>query len=254
MSELAVTQQSTLGLALGGGAALGAAHVGVLGALAERHIRPTVVTGTSAGALVGAAYAAGMPIRRIEAMVRNATWSTFGKLTARPRLGLLDSSALAATIHDLGGDPRIEELPLRFGAVATDLRSRQAMVLTEGSLSEALRASIAFPGLFPPVRSGGRILVDGGVAANLPLEAARIMGADMVIAVRLRPEWERLPIVRSAAEIARLELEPSTILIQPDLRSMSQWSRDDVPRLIDAGRAAAESALESFAAQNGSAA
>jgi len=249
-----VAPRPQIGLALGGGGALGAAHVGVLRVLAEKHIRPDIVTGTSAGALVGAAYAAGIPIRTIEKIVRDASWSTFGRLTAKPRLGLLDTSALAATIDDLGGDPLIEDLPRRFGAVATDLRTRKAMLLTAGPLSEALRASIAVPGLFPPVRTGGHILVDGGIAANLPIEAARTMGADLVIAVRLRPEWERLPIVRSAAGIARMEREPSTILIQPDLRGMSQWSRDDVPRLIAAGREAAAETLESLDARKAMAA
>lgn len=233
-----------IGLALGGGGALGAAHVGVLQVLAEHRILPQIVTGTSAGALVGAAYAAGLPMRTIERAVREASWGTFGRFTLAPRLGLLDTSALAETITALGGDPLIEELPRRFGAVATEMRTRREVVLTEGPLYEALRASIAVPGIFPPVIRGREVLMDGGIAANLPIAAARQMGATAVIAVRLRPEWERLPIVHSAADIARMEQDPSTTLIQPDLRGLAHWSPEDIPRLIDAGRVAAETALD----------
>lgn len=239
-----------VGLALGGGGALGAAHVGVLQVFAEGHICPEIITGTSAGALVGAAYAAGLPLRTIERLILDATWSDVARISLAPRLGLFDTRALADTISTLGGDPLIEDLPRRFGAVATDLRTRSGVVLTEGPLAEALRASIAVPGLFPPVRNNGRLLVDGGIAANLPIEGARDMGADTVFAVRLRPEWERLPIIRSAEKIARMEQETSTILIQPDLRGMAHWSLADVPRLIDAGRAAATEVLSALQAGN----
>lgn len=233
-----------LGLALGGGAALGAAHVGVLQALHSHGVHPGIVTGTSAGALVGAAYAAGISVRTIERLVLDAQWSTFGQLTLSPRLGLFDSSALATTINNLGGDPLIEDLPRRLGVVATDMRERRAVVLKSGPLSTALRASIAVPGLFPPVIRDGRMLVDGGLAANLPIEAARQMGATHVIAVRLRPEWERVPIVRSADAIGRMERESSTTLISPDITEFSQWSTSDVPHLIQAGREATERALQ----------
>lgn len=243
--------QPALGLALGGGAAFGAAHLGVLQVLAARRIRPGIVTGTSAGALVGAAYAAGMPLRTIERTILDADWSTFGTFTLSPRLGLLDPSALARTIERLGGDRLIEELPIRFGAVATDLLARRSIVITEGPLGRALEASMAVPGLFPPVRREGRLLVDGGVAANLPIEAARAMGAETVIAVRVRPEWELLPIVRSAEEIAALERDPSTILVHPDLSGYSQWSRADVPQLIEAGRVAATEALRAAGWKHG---
>jgi len=234
----------TLGLALGGGGALGAAHVGVLKALGERRLRPGIVAGTSAGSLVGAAYAAGLPVARIERLVRRATWSTFGRVTPSLRLGLLDSSALLDTIGELGGEPLIEDLPRQFAAIATDLRTRQQIVFSKGPLGPALRASIAVPGLFAPVITPDGVLVDGGLAANLPIGAARSLGAKRVIAVRLRPEWERIPVVRSAESIARMEHDPDVLMIRPDLSGMSQWSRDDVPKLIDAGYRAAARALD----------
>lgn len=232
-----------LGLALGGGGALGAAHVGVLKALEERRIRPSVVAGTSAGALVGAAYAAGLPVKRIEQLVREATWSTFGRMTFTPRLGLLDSSALLDTIERIGHEPNIEDLPRRFAAVATDPAARAEVIIDRGPLGAALRASIAVPGLFPPITRDGRVLVDGGLAANLPIRAARQLGATRVIAVRLSPEWDRLKIVPDAAHVVQMEHEPGVLVIRPDLTGMSHWSRADVPRIIEAGYNAAHEAL-----------
>ena len=102
--------RAVVGLALGGGGALGAAHVGVLKALREHHVLPKVVAGTSAGSLVGAAFAAGLSIAKIEEAVLDADWSTFGRLRPTARLGLLDSAALLDTIDRLGGEPLIEEL------------------------------------------------------------------------------------------------------------------------------------------------
>lgn len=234
-----------LGLALGGGAVLGAAHLGVLQALAARDLYPEVVAGTSAGALVGAAYAYGLSLEKIESLMLTSTWAAVGRLTLAPRLGVLDTRALTETIAGLGADLRIEDLPVRFGAVATDLRARKGVVITAGPLAEALRASIALPGLLPPVVRDGMVLVDGGLAANLPIEAARQLGARWTVAVRLRPEWDLVP-VGSPDTIAELERDPATILVRPDLKGLSMWSTADVPRLIEAGRAAAEDVLRSF--------
>lgn len=236
--------EDVLGLALGGGGALGAAHVGVLQALQERHLRPAVVAGTSAGALVGAAYAAGLPAKRIERLIRDANWSTFGRVTLNPRLGLLDSSALLDTIERIGSEPDIRDLPRRFAAVATDPAARAEVIIDRGPLGAALRASIAVPGLFSPVMHEGRLLVDGGLAANLPIRAAQHLGASRVIAVRLRPEWDRLRVVPEAAHVRELERAQGVLMIRPDLSGMSQWSRADVPRLIEAGYDAAHRALE----------
>lgn len=232
-----------LGLALGGGAALGAAHLGVLQALEARGLRPEFVAGTSAGALVGAAYAAGLGLDEIEALMRRAQWGDFGRINLSPRFGVLDSRALDATLARLGMDRRIEDLPVRFGAVTADLLTRQQVVVTEGPLGQALRASIAVPVLFPPVSHEGRILIDGGLVANLPIAAARELGARWVVAVRVRPEWEYLPIAPTAHAIARLEAEPSTVVIRPRVAGLSMWTMSDVPRLIETGRVAAEAVL-----------
>ena len=117
-------------------------------------------------------------------------------------------------------------------------------MIDRGPLDVALRASIAVPGLFPPVRNEGRLLVDGGLVANLPLAAARRLGADRMIAVRLRPEWDRIPIGATSDQVAALENQPGVLVIRPEVSGMAQWSRVDVPRLVDAGYAAACQALD----------
>lgn len=233
-----------LGLALGGGAVLGAAHLGALMVLEERGLQPEFVAGTSAGALVGAAYAARLSLEAIELLMSEASWNNVGRLTLAPRLGVLDPRPLEETVAARVGVSLIEDLPVRFGAVATDLLTRQEVVLSSGPLARALRASIALPGLFPPVVDQGRILIDGGMVANLPIAAVRALGASRVIAVRVRPEWEYLPIAPTADRVARLEAEPHTLVVRPEVRGLSMWTTGDVPRLIEVGRRATELALD----------
>lgn len=244
-----MSNSQRIGLALGGGAALGAAHVGVLHALADHNIQPQIITGTSAGALIGAAFAADLPLDLIEEKVRTATWATFGQFTVGPRLAILDSSVLSASVALLGHEPRIEDLPRQFAALATDLRTRESVVLTHGPLDQALRASIAVPGLFPPVAWEGRLLVDGALTDNLPIGPARDLGADIVIAVQLYGGRKRAAIRRpTATPGAATPPATETMIIEPQLRQLSKWSRTDVPRIIDEGRRAAEAALGASAA------
>ena len=242
-----MSDDRTLGLALSGGGAYGAAHVGVLQELRERGIRPGLVAGTSSGALVAAAYAADVPHDAIERAALAFRWSSIARMSLSPRLGLLDSGALTDAIHrTLGDDPLIEELPRRFAAVATDVRSRQAVVIDHGPLNIALRASIAVPGLLPPVRRGRQVLMDGGMVDNVPVGAARQLGASTVIVVRLHAKWENVRMMRVASSAAELEQDPSIILIQPEMEGLAQWSMGDVPHLIDEGRRAARQALDAL--------
>ena len=235
----------TLGLTLGGGGAFGAAHVGVLQELTERGIRPGIATGTSSGALVAAAYAAGVPMEAIARAALAFRWSSIARMSLTPRLGLLDSGALTDAIHRvLGEDPLIEELPRRFAAVATDLKTREAVVIDEGPLNVALRATIAVPGLLPPVRRDGRVLMDGGMVDNVPVAATRQLGASTIIVVRLHAKWENVRMMRVVSSTSELEDDPSVILIQPEMEGLAQWSMGDVPHLIEEGRRAARVALD----------
>ncbi|WNM23842.1 patatin-like phospholipase family protein [Demequina capsici] len=236
-----------LGLALGGGGALGAAHVGVLQVLHERGIRPELVVGTSAGAVIGAAYAAGIDPYELETMVVDARWGDFGTFSFMPGLGVLDTEGLRRTIEQVaGGDLRIEDLPLTFGAVATDVSTGGAVLLSHGSLADAISASIAVPGLFRPQRLKGHLLVDGGVVQNLPLQAAFETGASDVIGVRLAAEWDALPRYRTSTQVHELEIDSRVTMVRPQIGQRSQWVARDIPGLIELGREAAEQALAEY--------
>lgn len=233
-----------LGLALGGGGALGAAHVGVLEVLEERDIRPQIVVGTSIGSLIGAAYAAGMPLAEIKAHALEATWSDFGALTLTPGLGILDTAGLKDSITRLAGtELLIEDLPLRYAAVAADLSTRSPVIIDSGPVADAVAASCSVPGLFRPTRLGRHLYVDGGVLQNLPIESAFALGADYVIGVRIAPEWDALPIMRTAARIHEFEIRNDVTVIRPRLGTRSQWIARDLPELVQLGRDAAHSDL-----------
>lgn len=178
-----------VGLALGSGGARGAAHVGVLKVLEREGIKVSAIAGTSIGAMVGGAYAAGVPLSRIE-----EEWLTTSRrkllrsfLPTFPRTGLSSGAGLRRYLREILGDVRIEELPIPFAAVATDLDTGEAVVLRSGPLVEAIRASTAIPGVFQPVRWEGRLLVDGGMVEPLPVRVCRELGADIVIAVDTNP-------------------------------------------------------------------
>lgn len=240
-----MTDDPTLGLTLGGGGAYGAAHAGVLQVLEERGIRPGIVTGTSAGALVAAAYASGLDADAIEDATRGFRWGAIARWSLRPRWGLLDTHAVTDAVHRiLGHDPLIEDLDRRFGAYATDLRTRRGVVLDSGPLSSALRSTIAVPGLLPPVRRDGALLADGGMIDNVPESATRALGAERTIVVRLHAKWENVRMMRTRTRTADLVDDPSVVLIQPEMERMAQWTMSDVPRLIAEGRRAAEQALD----------
>lgn len=235
-----------LGLALGGGGVLGAAHVGVLQVLHERNIRPTIVAGTSAGSLVGAAYAAGLDPYALELQALQADWGTVGDLPRTVGVGLLDTSGLRRTIDAVGGDVPIEDLPIRYCAVATDVLTGTPVILDHGSLADALCASIAVPGVFRPARIKGRILVDGALVASLPIEAAFHLGAEHVIAVRLVPEVDAIPQRYTSAHIHEFEIRSDVTLIRPKLGGRSRWIPRELDELIELGRQAAERVLGDY--------
>jgi NTE family protein len=174
-----------VGLALGSGSARGCAHVGVIRALEQAGIRPDLVCGTSAGALVGAAYAAG-ELDRFEAWLLGVKIKDMVALMdVSLRSGLFKGQRLMDFFRRHFADRPIEELPIPFAAVATELHNGTEMWLRSGSTLDAVRASIAHPGLFAPVVRDGIVLVDGGLVNPVPVSLARAMGADVVIAVDL---------------------------------------------------------------------
>ena len=197
-----------LGLALGSGSARGWAHIGAIRALEERGIKPDIVCGTSVGALVGAAYAAG-ELDRLEEWVTSLAWTTVVRLMDLTwRGGLIRGTRLFTLFGTMLADREIDELPIPFGAIATELHSGRELWLRHGKLLEAVRASCAMPGLLTPVLRDGAVLVDGGLVNPVPVSMCRALGADLVVAVDL--SWGKLgPYRRSKEREVAPREEPS---------------------------------------------
>lgn len=181
-------KQPTIGLALGSGAARGWAHIGVIHALEEVGIRPAMIAGCSIGALVGSGYAGGS-LDKLEEWVRGIrSLDVMRLLDIRFGGGLIEGDSLMKSLQKQIEPVDIESLDIPFAAVATDLEAGREVWIREGSLMQAVRASIAVPGLMSPVRSNGRWLVDGGLTDPVPVSLCRALGADIVIAVNLNSD------------------------------------------------------------------
>lgn len=171
-----------LAVVLGGGGLRGYAHIGVLQALNEAGIYPDLIVGTSVGAVVGAAYASGLMPRDIWHTAENQTMLHLADITLSGP-GIVKGEALADWMNRLVRGRSIEQLPIRFAAVATDIDQASPYVITAGDTGEAVRASAAIPGIFIPVKITDHVLVDGGVASLVPVSAAKALGAQKIIAV-----------------------------------------------------------------------
>jgi NTE family protein len=184
--ERAATRRPVIGLALGGGAARGFAHIGIVRTLIAHGIVPNVVVGTSIGAVVGGAYAAGH-LDRLEEWARSLQpRNVLSYLDLRLNgSGLIGGEKLAAELEASIGSTLIEDLPLKFATVATEVRTGHETWLTHGRMVDAMRASYALPGIFAPVLAGDRWLVDGALVNPVPVSAARALGAEIVIAANL---------------------------------------------------------------------
>jgi NTE family protein len=201
---LLVRRKPRIGLALGSGSSRGWAHIGVIRALEERGVKPDIVCGSSIGALVGGAHAAGQ-LDKLEGWVTGLAWTAVLRLMDLTwRGGLISGNRLFNLFRTSLFDKRdIAELPVRFGAIATELATGREVWLQHGDLLDAVRASCAMPGLFAPVVRDGVVLVDGGLVNPVPVSMCRALGADIVIAVdlswgKLGPYRERDPHVVEA--------------------------------------------------------
>lgn len=186
---LGASRRPVVGLALGGGAARGFAHIGILRTLIARGIIPDVVVGTSIGAAVGGAYVAGHLDQFEEWAMSLQPRSVLGYLDIQLNgSGLIGGGKLAAQLEEAIGKRTIEELPIKFAAVATEVTTGHEIWLTRGGLVDAIRASYALPGIFSPVSVGDRWLVDGALVNPVPVSVARALGAEIVIAVNLNAD------------------------------------------------------------------
>ncbi|KQV59884.1 esterase [Duganella sp. Root198D2] len=229
-----VQRKVKIGLALGGGAARGFAHIGVIKALEAQGIVPDIVVGTSAGSVVGALYAAGNDARALQKMAVDLDESTisdwalplFGKSS-----GVLKGEALQSFVNKAVGNRVIEKLKMPFGAVASDLKTGQPILFQRGNTGMAVRASSAVPGVFQPVKIGDHTYVDGGLVAPVPVRFAKEMGAEFVIAVNISTQADTQATTSSlevimqtfsimGQRINQLELRDADIVIQPPLGKM----------------------------------
>lgn len=190
----------SVGLALGSGSARGLAHIGVLRALDEAGLAVQAIAGSSIGALIGAIAASGR-LGDVEERFLAFDWRAIAGLLdpVFPRSGLIDGHKITEFVRAHVPAARIEDLPIPFRAVTTDLHTGQEVVIASGDLIEAVRASIAVPGIFTPVRSGARVLLDGGLVNPVPVSVVRAMGADTVIAVDLNHDIATRRVRRAAA-------------------------------------------------------
>ena len=285
-----------IGLVLSGGGARGAAHVGVLKVLERERIPIDAIAGTSMGAVVGGLYASGLSAGEISALVESAEWrQAFLEPAPRDRLsfrrkredqnflvdfplglkggsfrlpkGLISGQRLTQALRrvtlPVAGVDTFDALPTRFRAVATDLETGEPVELVRGDLVDAVRASLAAPGVFAPVEIDGRLLVDGGLANNLPIDVARRMDVDVLIVVdvgfplRKRDTLDSVAtisnqmlsiLIRRGSDLQRRTLGEQDLLLAPDLGEASSFDFDIVPRAVALGEAAASAASERLAA------
>lgn len=251
-------ERPRIGLAFSGGAARGMAHIGVLRVLEENKIPVDCIAGTSAGAIIGGTYAAGVSVADLEKIAQSLRWRDMGAI-ALSRLGIQTSERMESFIRSHLPVKNFEELKIPFAAVATDLLSGEAVVLKDkGDIAFAIRASCAVPGWFVPVvDKAGRQLVDGGLVANVPTKAARELGTDILIAVDVNSEGAKfLGEPRSAfgviiqsfmvaqRNVAAFQLQEADLVIRPKVGHL-RW--DEVSRsseFIKAGEEAAREMLD----------
>jgi NTE family protein len=243
----------TVALVLGGGGLRGFAHIGVLRALEEAGVKPDIVVGTSAGAVVGAAYASGMTPAQLESVAHDLKVSSLVDLTLSAG-GIIRGDKLAKWIDTATGGVPIENFPIRFAAVATDLRSESAVLLDRGSPGGAIQASAAVPGINVPVPYKNGYLIDGAVTSLVPVRFARAMGADFVIAVDIYcqgafAEGLSAPTViqrvmhAQTCLVATSEMAEADVLIAPAINAPTMSAKNEHELAIRAGYEAARAAL-----------
>ena len=244
-----------IGLALGGGAARGFAHIGVIQMLEEAGIRPGLVVGTSAGSVVAALYASGKSGAQLQQVAEAMDEAAFTDWTLPIfSRGMLRGAALARYISAQVNGRLIESMPLPLGIVATDLNSGQGMLFQRGDTATAVRASSAVPAIFQPVRIAGRDYVDGGLVSPVPVRYARQMGAELIIAVDISdaPESnaasDTLQILLQtfsimSKSINTFELREADVVVRPALLGVSSADFGARRSALEAGRAAMRAAL-----------
>jgi NTE family protein len=243
-----------IGLALGGSFAPGYAHLGVLRVLEEHRIPISCISGSSMGSILAAAYASGAPLPSIVAKCREIRFRDFARWRVS-RFGLANNNRFGALVHRFFDSNQFEDLAIPTAIVATDLGTGDPVIFKQGSLADAICASCAFPGLFEPVMIGTRCLADGGLVAPVPTRAARVLGAESVVGVsvglhdglRGAPTNIFQVVSRAVSAAQKHQLEAweghANLVLRPDVQSLAWDDFEHIDDAIEAGAAAARSAL-----------
>ena len=260
-AAVAAPKPLKIGLALGGGAARGFAHVGVIAVLEEAGLKPQIVVGTSAGSLVAALYASGKTSAQLQQTALNmeevALTDWMLPIVGR---GMFRGEALGRYVNELVAGRLIENMAIPLGIVATDLNSGEALLFQRGDTGTAVRASSAVPAVFLPVKINGREYVDGGLVSPVPVRFARRMGADVVVAVDISSPPEGNPsdgtlqiLLQTFAimgkSINQYEMKDADVVVQPSQVGLKGADFSSRQRAIDAGRAAMLAALPALRAK-----
>jgi len=247
-------KRPVVGLALGGGMARGTAHIGVLRILERHNVPIDLIAGTSVGSLIGGAYASGLSPDEIEQLAKTIRWNDLGRVTVS-RLGFNSSARTEEYVLRNFRETEFEKLRIPFGAVATDLQSGKMVVFTEGNLPLAIRASCAMPIYYTPVTVNGRMMVDGGIVGHLPAAVARMMGADIVIAVDVNSQHRPIAppsnlfgiMAQSLSIMGRHTVaylyQDADVIIVPKIGHCRPDDLSAALEMIQAGEEAAEAAL-----------
>ncbi len=242
-----------IGLALGGGAARGFAHIGVLQVLEEQGIKPDLIVGTSAGSVVATLYASGKTPTEIAAIAMNLDESSLSDWVF-PGRSLMKGEAIAKLVRTHSGGKTIEAMRLPLGIVAADLQSGQAFLFRKGDAAQAVRASSSVPGVFEPVKINGREYIDGGAVSPVPVRFARQMGADIVIAVDIsaipegQPTKGMVDILLQTFNImghsiSQYEMNEADVVMRPKLEGIGSADFGNRRLSLLAGREAALTVL-----------
>lgn len=249
-----MAKKPKIALVLGAGSARGLAHIGVLQVLEENQIPFDMIVGSSMGAMVGGIYASGVDLYMLDKMVEHMNTRMLVDLVV-PNLGFIAGKRISEFLDLLTKKKDFSDLNRQLIVVATDLMSGERAILEEGSVTEAIRASISLPGIFTPVNKDGRFLVDGAVIDRLPVQVAQARGSDLVIAVDVTFGPGKKIVINTAMDVILTSLEimgkhhfdtvlpHADILIQPEVSHINPKEFDRSREIVDLGRRAMEDKL-----------
>lgn len=245
-----------IALVLSGGGARGLAHAGVLKVFKEAGLPVDIIVGTSVGALIGSLYAAGIDPVEIEDMALNIDWEKLVTFRLSSR-SLYSTRNMEKYISRHISNKRFDELEIPFACIAVDIQTGEKIIFREGLVAPAVRASASTPGLFEPVEYRHRLLLDGGILDNLPVDVAKLMGADIIIAVALNADVSQAKInnafqiltqviVIQSDYISKLQSKKADVLIVPDVRNIRASDLDKAKELVEAGEIATRKSVHNI--------